>query len=126
MVRVVLPFHLRTLAKVDDEVTLGVQGGVTQRSVVDALEAKYPPISLQRNSGTVLPRGGLRVTERAQYSTFTSHKPLAGAVGPALLRSRASRIRGMSSEDSFPLPTSRSVPTMFRTMWCRNPEPRIS
>ena len=42
MIRVVLPFHLRTLAKVDDEVTLDVQGAVTQRSVLDALEAKYP------------------------------------------------------------------------------------
>jgi sulfur-carrier protein len=42
LIRVVLPFHLRTLAKVDDEVTLDVQGEVTQRSVLDALEAKYP------------------------------------------------------------------------------------
>ena len=42
MIRVVLPFHLRTLAQVDDEVTLDVQGEVTQRSVLDALEAKYP------------------------------------------------------------------------------------
>ena len=42
MIRVILPFHLRTLAKVDDEVTLDVQGPVTQRSVLDALEAKYP------------------------------------------------------------------------------------
>jgi sulfur-carrier protein len=42
VIRVVLPFHLRTLAKVDDEVTLDVQGEVTQRSVLDALEAKYP------------------------------------------------------------------------------------
>lgn len=42
MIRVVLPFHLRTLAKVDDEVMLDVQGEVTQRAVLDALEAKYP------------------------------------------------------------------------------------
>ncbi|HEX5411576.1 MAG TPA: MoaD/ThiS family protein [Terriglobia bacterium] len=42
MIRVVLPFHLRTLAKVDDEVTLDVQGKVTQSSVLDALEAKHP------------------------------------------------------------------------------------
>ncbi|HZT68123.1 MAG TPA: MoaD/ThiS family protein [Terriglobia bacterium] len=42
MIRVVLPFHLRTLAQVDDEVTLDIQGPVTQRSVLDALEAKYP------------------------------------------------------------------------------------
>jgi sulfur-carrier protein len=42
MIRVVLPYHLRTLAKVDDEVQLDVQGQVTQRSVLDALEARYP------------------------------------------------------------------------------------
>jgi molybdopterin synthase sulfur carrier subunit len=42
MIRVVLPAHLRTLARVDGEVTLQVEGPVTQRSVLDALEAKYP------------------------------------------------------------------------------------
>jgi hypothetical protein len=42
MVRIVLPLHLRTLARVDDEVTVDVQGDVTQRSVLDALEASYP------------------------------------------------------------------------------------
>ena len=42
MIRVVLPAHLRTLAHVDGEVTLDVKGQVTQRSVLDALEACYP------------------------------------------------------------------------------------
>jgi molybdopterin converting factor small subunit len=42
MIRVVLPVHLRTLARVDDEVTLEVEGGATVRSVLDALEARYP------------------------------------------------------------------------------------
>jgi hypothetical protein len=42
MIRVVLPTHLRTLAHVDDEITLEVEGLVTQRSVLDALEARYP------------------------------------------------------------------------------------
>ena len=42
MIRVVLPTHLRTLAKVDGEVKLEVEGQVTQRSVLDALEAQYP------------------------------------------------------------------------------------
>ncbi len=42
MIRVVLPAHLRTLARVDGEVTLDVKGKVTQRSVLDALEARYP------------------------------------------------------------------------------------
>ena len=42
MIRVVLPFHLRTLAGVDGEVKLEVNGAVTQRSILDALEARYP------------------------------------------------------------------------------------
>ena len=42
MIRVVLPAHLRTLARVEGEVTLEVEGQVTQRSVLDALEARYP------------------------------------------------------------------------------------
>ena len=42
MIRVALPYHLRTLARVDDEVTLDVQGEVTLRSVLDALETQYP------------------------------------------------------------------------------------
>ena len=42
MIRIVLPQHLRTLARVDGEVTLEVAGVVTQRSVLDALEARYP------------------------------------------------------------------------------------
>ncbi len=41
MIRVVLPAHLRTLARVDGEVELQVEGPVTQRSVLDALEARY-------------------------------------------------------------------------------------
>jgi sulfur-carrier protein len=42
MIRVILPFHLRTLARVEGEVELEIQGPVTQRSVLDALEARYP------------------------------------------------------------------------------------
>jgi hypothetical protein len=42
MIRVALPAHLRTLARVDSEVTLAVAGAVTQQSVLDALEAAYP------------------------------------------------------------------------------------
>jgi sulfur-carrier protein len=42
MIRVELPMHLRTLARVDKEVQLEVQGQVTLRSVLDALEARYP------------------------------------------------------------------------------------
>src|SRR5213078_4273233 len=42
MIRVVLPAHLRALARIDGEVKLDVEGEVTQRSVLDALEARYP------------------------------------------------------------------------------------
>jgi len=42
MIRVVLPAHLRTLARIDGEVKLDVQGPVTQRSILDVLEVRYP------------------------------------------------------------------------------------
>jgi hypothetical protein len=44
MIRVVLPYHLRNLARVEGEVALVVAGPVTQRSVLDALEAGYPAL----------------------------------------------------------------------------------
>ena len=52
MIRVVLPAHLRTLAKVSGEVQLDVPGQVTQRSVLDCLEAAYPMLA-----GTIRDRG---------------------------------------------------------------------
>jgi hypothetical protein len=42
MIRVVLPYHLRTLANVGAEVQLEIEGRATQRAVLDALEARYP------------------------------------------------------------------------------------
>jgi hypothetical protein len=42
MIRVVLPYHLRALAQIVGEVTLTVEGKVTQRSLLDALESRYP------------------------------------------------------------------------------------
>jgi sulfur-carrier protein len=42
MIRVILPAHLRTLAHVDGEVELYLEGPATQRSVLDALEVRYP------------------------------------------------------------------------------------
>ncbi len=44
MIRVVLPAHLRNLAQVDDEITLSVEGPVTQRSILDALEVNFPTL----------------------------------------------------------------------------------
>lgn len=58
-IRVVLPFHLRTLAQVGSEVTLDVRGAVTQRSVLDALEERYPML-----------RGTIRDRETLQRRAF--------------------------------------------------------
>ena len=44
MIRVVIPYHLRSLAQVGAEVQVEVAGPVTQRSVLDALEARYPTL----------------------------------------------------------------------------------
>jgi hypothetical protein len=53
MIRVVLPSHLKVLAHIDGEVELAVTGEVTQRSVLDALEARYPMLR-----GTIRDHGG--------------------------------------------------------------------
>jgi hypothetical protein len=45
MIRVILPYHLRTLADVGAEVSLDVEGPVTLRAVLDALESRYPRLS---------------------------------------------------------------------------------
>ena len=42
MIRVELPYHLRTLARVGAEVEIDVEGAVTQRSILDAIEGRYP------------------------------------------------------------------------------------
>jgi molybdopterin synthase sulfur carrier subunit len=44
VIRVVLPYHLQTLARVSDEVQVEVDGPATQRTVFDALEARYPAL----------------------------------------------------------------------------------
>ena len=45
MIRVTLPYHLRTLANVGSEISLEIEGPVTQRSVLDALETRYPMLA---------------------------------------------------------------------------------
>ena len=61
MIRVVLPAHLRRLARVDGEVTLSVEAPVTQRAVLDALEARYPVLrGTIRDHGTHQRRAFLR------------------------------------------------------------------
>jgi len=56
MIRVVLPQHLRTLARVGEEVELQVPGRPTQRSVLDALEARYPVLRGTIRGHTTLER----------------------------------------------------------------------
>jgi hypothetical protein len=61
MIRVVLPSHLRMHANIDGEVRLAVEGPVTQRSVMDALEARYPVLrGAIRDYGTLRRRPFLR------------------------------------------------------------------
>ncbi len=55
MIRVALPAHLRTLARVGGEVELQMEGPITQRSVLDTLEAAYPPLR-----GTIRDRATLQ------------------------------------------------------------------
>jgi sulfur-carrier protein len=59
MIRVILPFHLRNLAHVGSEVTLEVEGEVTIRAVLDALEASYPML-----------RGAIREHDTQQRRAF--------------------------------------------------------
>jgi hypothetical protein len=61
MIRIILPFHLRNLAKVGSEISIEVAGAVTQRSVLDALEASYPMLcGTIRDHGTLQRRAFLR------------------------------------------------------------------
>jgi molybdopterin synthase sulfur carrier subunit len=62
MIRVLLPQHLRTLARIQGEVHLEVKGQVTQRSVLDALEARYPMLQ-----GTIRDHGSF---ERRPFLRF--------------------------------------------------------
>jgi len=61
MIRVVIPYHLRNLADVGTEVMLEVEGPITQRSVLDALEGRYPMLrGTIRDHGTLQRRSFLR------------------------------------------------------------------
>lgn len=84
MIRVILPAHLRTMAGVGAEVALEVEGAVTQRSVLDALEARYPML-----------RGTIRdhvTQQRRPYLRFfacqedLSHEPPDAPLPPEVAR----------------------------------------
>ncbi|HEX8872449.1 MAG TPA: MoaD/ThiS family protein [Candidatus Acidoferrum sp.] len=84
MIRVVLPAHLRSLARVGAEVALEVEGVATQRTIIDALEARYPMLR-----GTIRDHGTL---ERRPFLRFFvcqedwSHEPADAPVPDAVAR----------------------------------------
>ncbi len=82
MIRVALPPHLRRLAKLDGEAELGVEGKVTQRSVLDALEAAYPVLrGTIRDHGTHQRRAFVRFFACGQDLSHDSpDAPLPAAV----------------------------------------------
>jgi sulfur-carrier protein len=78
MIRVVLPAHLRTLARVDGEVKLDVEGAATQRSLLDTLEACYPMLR-----GTI--RDQVTQERRAFVRFFACEQDLSHEAPDALL-----------------------------------------
>ena len=87
MIRVVLPAHLRTLARVDGEVRLEVAGPVTQRSVLDALEARYPVL-----------RGTIRDHDSGQRRAVRPVLRLRGGPVPRAARRPAAGCRRRGTE----------------------------
>jgi molybdopterin synthase sulfur carrier subunit len=82
MIRVILPYHLRNLARVSGEVQLEVDGPVTQRTVLDALEARFPMLcGTIRDHTTKQRRAFLRfyACER-DFSNEPPDSPLPSAV----------------------------------------------
>ena len=82
MIRVALPHHLRTLAHVDGEVQLDVDGRATQRSILDALENRYPMLrGTIRDHSTLQRRAFLRFFACGEDLSFeTPDAPVPDAV----------------------------------------------
>jgi hypothetical protein len=82
MIRVLLPYHLRVLAQVSGEVQLEIDGPITQRSVLDALENRYPALKgTIRDHATHLRRPFLRFFACEQdFSNDPPDSPLPEAV----------------------------------------------
>jgi molybdopterin synthase sulfur carrier subunit len=78
MIRVKLPYHLQTMAKVGAEVQLEVEGPVTQRTILDALEARYPVLR-----GTI--RDHVTQERRAYLRYFACEQDLSHDAPDALL-----------------------------------------
>ena len=83
MIRVTLPHHLRTLARVGDEVELDVNGSATIQSVLDALESKYPTLR-----GTIRDYGTLKRRPMVRFFVCgedVSHDPVETALPEPIL-----------------------------------------
>ena len=84
MIRVVLPHHLRTLARVGDEVQLELNGSPTVHSVLDALEAKYPMLH-----GTIRDHGTLKRRPMVRFficGEDVSHDPPDSPLPEAIVK----------------------------------------
>jgi hypothetical protein len=84
MIRVVLPHHLRTLARVGDEVQLELDGSATIQSVLDALEARYPMLR-----GTIRDYGTQKRRPMVRFFTCgedVSHEPVDTVLPEAIVK----------------------------------------
>lgn len=93
MIRVIIPFHLRTLARVDGELSLDVSGEVTQRAVLDALEARYPMLrGTIRDHATQKRRAFVRFF--ACQEDLSNESPDAPLPGPVVAGQEPFRVVG--------------------------------
>lgn len=93
MIRVVIPFHLRTLARVDGELQLDIPGEVTQRAVLDALEARYPMLrGTIRDQATYKRRAFVRFF--ACQEDLSNESPDAPLPGPVAAGAEPFRVVG--------------------------------
>lgn len=84
MIRVVLPYHLRTLAKVGDEVIVELDGSTTVKSLLDALEQEYPMLR-----GTIRDHGTLKRRPMVRFFACgedVSHEPAETPLPEAIVR----------------------------------------
>ena len=116
MIRVVLPAHLRKLAHVEGEVKLEVEGQVTQRAILDALEARYPMLR-----GTI--RDHVTQKRRAFVRFFACEQDLSHEPPDAPLpRSGGGRRRALSGRGSHGRrlePAAHALTGSFPTRWLR-------
>ena len=92
MIRVVLPAHLRALARIDGEVHLVITGPVTQRSVLDALEARYPMLrgTIRGHAALGVPSSGSSPASWTCPTTRpTTRCPMLSPPGPSPISSSA-------------------------------------